>query len=550
MKNTFVSVSSLEKVFPEKKPKSLLNRFSVLKNEIFHFQVACFSADTLLDCNIKIHSVLEKYIDIRVVECIPSLFSVRKGVCDRYIINKKKTCGLYPDLLREFRQGKEIVRQRLWQSFWLTIDPKKGVLPEGEHIIEIELYYTKCEKLFGKCQFCLNVLNESLPESDVIYTNWMHYDCIAHWHKAKPFSEEFYKYLNAYLQSAVRHGVTMLYTPLFTPPLDTAQGEERETVQLVDIEIKDGTYVFDFSRLEHFIVNARANGIKQFELSHLATQWGAEYCPKILGVKDNKEINLFGWNTRSADKEYQVFLDNFLSALSAFADKTGLRDCLFFHISDEPSTAALKNFKPIQKLISKYFPDAKIMDALSEMDFYKEGVINFPVVAIDKISPFLAEKIPCGVYYCGCHDREYVTNRLFNMPLQRTRILGIQLYAADVKMFLHWGFNFYSSVLSRFFINPYLITDAGGGFQSGDSFIVYPAADGVCESLRHEAIGEAFADYRALLLLEKKIGRQEVLRILKKEKIKGFSKYKRSARRHLSFRKKINDLICFYEDMR
>ena len=38
------------------------------------------------------------------------------------------------------------------------------------------------------------------------------------------------------MDNAVAHGVNLLYTPLFTPPLDTQVGGERTTVQLVDVE--------------------------------------------------------------------------------------------------------------------------------------------------------------------------------------------------------------------------------------------------------------------------------------------------------------------------
>lgn len=45
-----------------------------------------------------------------------------------------------------------------------------------------------------------------------------------------------------------------LYTPLFTPPLDTAVGKERKTVQLVEVSLdKEGNYTFDFARLQRFI---------------------------------------------------------------------------------------------------------------------------------------------------------------------------------------------------------------------------------------------------------------------------------------------------------
>lgn len=44
-----------------------------------------------------------------------------------------------------------------------------------------------------------------------------------------------------YMDAAVKCGVNMILTPVLTPPLDTAVGTERPTVQLVDIEVRDGS---------------------------------------------------------------------------------------------------------------------------------------------------------------------------------------------------------------------------------------------------------------------------------------------------------------------
>ena len=52
------------------------------------------------------------------------------------------------------------------------------------------------------------------------------------------------------LRNAVDHGINMLLTPLFTPPLATRVGGERPTVQLVEVRGSKERYSFDFKRLD------------------------------------------------------------------------------------------------------------------------------------------------------------------------------------------------------------------------------------------------------------------------------------------------------------
>ena len=81
------------------------------------------------------------------------------------------------------------------------------------------------------------------------------------------------------------------------------------------------------------------------------------------------------------------------------------------------------------------------------------------------------------------------------MPLQRTKVIGLQLYETNVQGFLHWGFNFYNTARSLEEIDPFADTAAGGLFSSGDSFVVYPdqtGSAGAYGSLRLETLGEAF----------------------------------------------------------
>ena len=117
------------------------------------------------------------------------------------------------------------------------------------------------------------------------------------------------------------------------------------------------------------------------------------------------------------------------------------------------------------------------------------------------------------------------------------------MYLNNAKGFLHWGFNYYYKALSEGLINPYHHTDANKSFPSGDSFIVYPTLKGCYDSLRLEVFYDGIQDYLALKLLEKYIGREEVVKLLQKEGVSGYTEYPHSASWHISFRNKINSLL-------
>ena len=107
---------------------------------------------------------------------------------------------------------------------------------------------------------------------------------------------------------------------------------------------------------------------------------------------------------------------------------------------------------------------------------------------------------------------------MFAQPSVRNRIIGILLYKYDTKGFLQWGHNFWYTQYSKQAIDPYKVTDAGGSFPSGDSFVVYPGKDGTpLNSLRHLVFADAFQDLRALKLLESRTSREYVLSLLERD---------------------------------
>lgn len=273
------------------------------------------------------------------------------------------------------------------------------------------------------------------------------------------------------------------------------------------------------------------------------SQWGAEFAPKIMAYVNGRYKRIFGWETKSVSDEYIQFIDAFLPALLNHIEEKGIKDKCYFHLSDEPHESHLDMYMKLYRVMKKHLGSSRTIDALSTVDFYLKGTVDIPVVHIDYTKPFEEHNIEYWTYYC-CSSANYHANRYITMPNLRNRILGTQLYLMNVKGFLHWGFNFYYSQLSRCKINPYLITDAGGAFPAGDAFIVYPGEkDNVVESLRHEVLFDGFQDYMALKRLEEKKGREFVVDFIKKQGVVDFNTYPRDDIWFINYRQELNRLI-------
>jgi hypothetical protein len=66
--------------------------------------------------------------------------------------------------------------------------------------------------------------------------------------------------------------------------------------------------------------------------------------------------------------------------------------------------------------------------------------------------------------------------------------------------FLHWGFNYWYVSQTNQLLDPYMETDgrARRGWSAGDTFLVYPGAEGPVESIRHETFRETMQDHALL----------------------------------------------------
>jgi len=507
---TCITLSSLAKVFADETPENTpLKKMSMLKNERASFQTALFSDDDKeITIEIKINSALAGVIKCYSVEAIPSALPVYPDH-DDYILRDKP--GLYPDLLRPC-DSSFILKPKQWQSIWFELDPA-GKIEAGEYTIGITFFAGS--EILASNRITIEIINADLPKQTLLHTNWFHTDCLSTWYKVEVFSEEYWRIVENFISNAVQHGINFILTPLFTPPLDTLIGGERPTVQMVEVTKQNGKYSFDMKNLKRWVEMCNRCGVAYFEMSHLFSQWGARYAPKVEVVVGGKRLKLFGWNTWAASKKYTEFLTEFAKALNVFIDENGIKERCFFHVSDEPSIMQYNAYKKRSLLVEKLFPGFPVIDALSDFKFYKKGAVKTPIPATNHIEPFIGKVPELWAYYCCGQHKDYVSNRFFSMPSQRNRVLGMQMYKFDVKGFLQWGHNFWYAQFSKREVNPFEESDAGKAFPSGDAFVVYPGEDGApLNSLRLKVFYDALQDMRALQLLESLIGIEKTITLL------------------------------------
>ena len=497
-----------------------------MQGEYGAFQIAFYS-----DAQQTLPVEIESDLNVRccLVDCVSAVKICDNGDED-YV---RKSPGLYPDVLRPCTC---VTADRTVRALWLEIGA--GDYAAGTHAVTVRLGETACT-------VDVRVIGAKLPPQKLLCTHWLHTDCIATWYDVPVFSEDYWRLTENYVRAAAEHGVDFLLTPLFTPPLDTAVGKERPTVQLVDVVKTGETYTFGFEKLRRWFDMCERCGVAAYEMSHLFTQWGAMHAPKIVATVDGETRQIFGWKTWAASKKYEAFLRAFGAALRSFLQETGMLGRCYFHVSDEPSMDRIRAYARRSRLIHEIFPDSPVIDALSDIEFYQRGLLPQPIPCVNHAAEFYGRVPQLWTYYCCGPESGHYPNRLMAMPSHRNRVLGMLMYRFDVRGFLQWGLNFWYSPLSDHSVDPYNPAAEEDAFPAGDACVLYPGEGGEpVVSLRFKVFREALQDQRALSLLESRIGRENVCAVLEDAGIRAFNDYPRSGAAILALRERINRAIA------
>lgn len=458
--------------------------------------------------------------------------------------------GLFPDLLSPIAGGDRFaICDRMLESLWIEIDIPKG-FKAGEYTLTVDIDKNELppsvREHITSASVKIEVIGANLPEQTLKHTEWFYTDCLANYYNVEVWSERHWEIIESYAKCAVKNGINMLLTPVFTPELDTAIGGERLTTQLVGIKKSGNRYTYNWKLLDRWIEMCNRVGIKYFEIAHLFTQWGATHAPKIMATEDGEYKQIFGWDTDAHGDDYKKFLRSFLKALLKHMKDRGDDKRCYFHISDEPNESQLSNYKRSKKIVENILKDYTIMDALSSVKFYKQGVTKTPIPSSWHAKEFMDAGIEnMWVYYCGCPPKGY-SSRMVAKPSYNNRSIGMQMYKAGAVGFLHWGFNFYNTRGSFDSVNPIFELSGEQWVPAGDTLMVYPAQNGTpLESLRVVVFNEGLQDMRAMQLCESLYSKEEVVSAI--EEILGeelsFSKCAASGAEMLAIREKINAMI-------
>lgn len=498
---------AMVKVFPDQAPPTLnwQNRMALVGQPL-HLQLVYRLQTPITKAPLKV-TVTPK-ASMHTVALVPSSLPTWPNPDAHYLATQP---GLFPDRL-EPSDGTVQALYGQYRSLWLSIDT--STLAPGEQPITVTATDLDTDLEVFSQTLTVTLVQAPLQPASVHHTEWFYVDCLADYYHLKAYSPELWQVIGHFLDFAHREaGVDTILTPIFTPPLDTKEGSERTNVQLLDITVAGDTYQFGWTKLRQWCEACRHAGIANLELPPLFTQWGARFTPNIYQT-DGKR--LFGWDVAATDPAYRRFLAQLIPQLLKELAACGYDQAhLFFHIADEPNKDTMGTYAKARSQVIDLLDGLTVIDALSDHELYEEGYVQTPVVADDAMGPFLANHDqPIWAYYC-CAQTELVPNRFFALPSYRNRVHGVLMYRHQVKGFLHWGFNFYNRQLSTGLIDPYLVTDAGEVFPSGDPFLVYPGADGrPVNSLRNVVQMMGFADVAALESLERLSDRQTVTALI------------------------------------
>ena len=396
-------------------------------------------------------------------------------------------------------------------AVWFTVNPDSKELRSGVYSIRVTLWDLTNRSLLGEEVLTLTVIDRALPSQDTYYTNWFYVDCLCDLFEVEPYSNKFYRLFDEHIRNMTRHRQNTLLLPAFTPPLDTAVGDQRRNVQLVEVERTEGGWHFDFTKLRRYVRHAKRGGIRYFEHSHLFSQWGAKHAPNIYDREGNR---IFGFDTDATSPEYVTFIRSYLTCFMEVAREEGIDRRLVFHLSDEPKPEHLESYRAAHDAVADLLAGNPICDAMNSMVFYRDGLVDQPICRVGSLEQFDGACPTKWMYYTGGVNEKNCTDRLVSNTAARTRVLGVQMYRYEAKGFLQWAYNYYYDRLSRGFADPRGTPNAYKMY-AGVTYLCYPVMGRggrhVVPSVREKLMAEAMDDLRALKALQAVQGRAATL---------------------------------------
>ncbi|HTL30046.1 MAG TPA: DUF4091 domain-containing protein [Tepidisphaeraceae bacterium] len=402
--------------------------------------------------------------------------------------------GLVPDPLMPER--KATIGMNESRSFWITLTIPSDAKP-GPRELQVTLTIDG-----GKTNIELPVKLEISdftiqPRKDFHVIHWWRGEATWDYYHTEMFDQRWYDLTKAQLEDMLAHGSDVVYVPIFFNRRETFR---RPCQLLIVDEPETGKYVFDWSEVKKFVTMCKQIGFKRFEWSHIWIYWGVENPIRVYRKVDGQYVMLWPPNEKATGPVYVNFLKQFLPEFKKFLDDEGILETSYFHLSDEPGSGQhIENYKRARQVLRELAPWMKVMDALSDVNYGKQGLTDIPIPIVSSAKAYVDAKIPHWVYYC-CGPTGAWLNRFLDTPLPKVRMSGLLFYRFGANGFLHWGFNYWHKMEKEEIGDPWhdASNSSWPGIPYGDPFMIYPGPDGPIDSLRWEVFAEALQDYAIL----------------------------------------------------
>lgn len=402
--------------------------------------------------------------------------------------------GLVPDPL--YPEAAARVSSQETQPFWITLripaDAETGVRD-----LRVQFSFNDGRQ---RCELPVMLEVSPLvirPRRDFHVIHWWRGEATWDYYQTEMFDERWWGLTRDQLVNMLDHGSDVVMVPAFFERRETFK---RPCQLLVIDEPSPGRYDFDWTQVKRFTDMAKAIGFKHFEWPHMWIYWGVENPMRLYRKVDGRYVMLWPPDIGGFSETYLGFLRQFLPAFHQFLIREGLLDVSYFHLSDEPGgDQHLVNYRRARGILRELAPWMKVMDALSDIRYGKEGVTDIPIPIVSSAQAYIDAGIPHWVYFC-CAPHGPWLNRFLDTPLPKIRMSGWLFYRLRAQGFLHWGFNYWHKMEREEIGDPF--TDASNAswpeIPYGDPFMIYPGKDGPIDSLRWEVFAESLQDYAIL----------------------------------------------------
>ena len=393
------------------------------------------------------------------------------------IVTRKAPCDM-PDVLYD-KQTVDLKANEA-KSLWITFYVPEGT-PAGAYRGELTLAASDVDV---SIPINLEVFPFSLSNERHFYmTNWWSPGNIAQQHAVDTWSDPYWEVLDRYFADMGEHRQNVIFVPWRVTP----NGLVLATLRA------DGTWSFDFSRLEKLLDLAHKNGVDdRIELNHIGGIDRSAHVVRydVATIYDEKAKE---WRSSSIDE----WLEPCLKAVCDLLRKRGVFDRAMIHIADEPYIPDIESWREASERVHKIEPDLKRIDAIETDNFTDRLEVWVPKLShFDRWRSAFEKRRDQGEfwYYICCHPYGVAyPNRFMDLPGARIRTLHWLNYSESLVGYLHWGYNYWRG-------DPFgpPTTDYG----PGDTHCVYPGDGGPLDSIRWELQRESAEDYEYLKLLE------------------------------------------------